>query len=313
MNNIDNTNFDDSFDEQLLRWHDGDLQGQELSDFEADPRFIAYQQIREGAKGKPLAQADQDTLLLKIKGHINDKPSSVNETTAKVIPLWKKMAGIAAVAVTIFGVLTLFSPDISVNSHHAIQLSHALPDGSQVVLNSDSELAYDDNFPKERKLSLDGEAFFEVEKGKSFTVVTDEGEVAVLGTSFNILTREGAFVVSCKTGKVKVTSQNKSETITQGERIRFSNGTPLAVEKINPLKIDSWTSGESYFERAPLQEVITSISHKYDISINLPTVHHNRLYTGSFIHSDIEKALKMVLSPIGIKYEVGASSVVKIY
>ncbi|MFT6334662.1 MAG: ferric-dicitrate binding protein FerR (iron transport regulator) [Halioglobus sp.] len=309
MNKIDYTNSDNPFEELLLRWFDGDLQGQELYDFKADPKFIEYQQIGEGAKKIPIPMVNEDSLLLKIKSQIDEKETS----SAKVIPLWKKLASIAAIAVVIFGVMTLFSADISIDSHQAIQLSHALPDGSQVILNSDSELEYDDNFTQDRTLNLNGEAFFQVEKGKPFTVITNEGEVSVLGTSFNVLARNGVFVVSCKTGKVQVSSKNKSKIINPGERIRFNNGIANNVENIDPIKIDNWTSGESYFERALLQEVISSMSHKYDTEITLPQGYHDKLFTGSFIHSDIHKAMKMVLVPMGIKYDVGNNGTVMIH
>ncbi len=309
MNKINHTNFDNDFDKLLLQWFDGNLYGQELSDFEADPKFIEYKKIGDSANEIDFPIINQDSLLLKIKNQLkdNDVPS------AKVIPLWKKLVSVAVVAVAIFGVMILFSADIIIDSHHAIQLSHALPDGSQVILNSDSELEYDNNFNQERVLNLKGEAFFQVEKGKSFTVVTDEGEVSVLGTSFNVLARDGVFVVSCKTGKVQVSSKNNSKIITPGERVRFSNGVATNIEKVNPVKIDDWTSGESYFERAPLQEVISSMSHKYDVEIDLPQAYHGKLFTGSFIHSDFQKASKMVLVPMGIAYEVTENDVLKIH
>jgi ferric-dicitrate binding protein FerR (iron transport regulator) len=308
MNKID-TNFDDDFDKLLLRWFDRDLYGQELSDFEADPRFIEYQQIGDKTLEMAIPNVEQASLLVKIKGEIKENDAR----SVKVIPLWKKLASVAAIAVAVFGVMSLFSADISIDSYSAIQLSHALPDGSQVILNSDSELEYDNNFTQDRTLNLNGEAFFQVEKGKSFTVVTNEGKVSVLGTSFNVLARDGLFVVSCKTGKVQVSSKSNSKIITPGERVRFSNGVATSIEKVNPEKIDDWTSGESYFERAPLQEVISALSHKYDVEIDLPQAYHDKLFTGSFIHSDIQKATKMVLVPMGITYEATENGVLKIH
>ena len=300
MNKKDQINSDNRFDELLLKWYDGELDGQELSDFEADPRFQAYQQIEEQTKVLNKPTFNQDAILVKIKDEIKEKT-----VQPKVIPLWKKLASIAAIAVVIFAAISFFSADVSVNSYHAIQLSHALPDGSQVILNSDSELEYEDSFNEDRTLNLKGEAFFQVEKGKSFTVVTDLGDVVVLGTSFNVLARKENFVVSCKTGKVEVTSNNHSKIITPGERIRFTNKNVGTIEKIDPNKIDSWSTGESYFERTPLHEVINALSHKYDTNIDLPTKYHERLFTGSFIHSDLDKALKMVLVPMGIEYKSG--------
>ena len=306
MNKKDHISFDNNFDILLQRWFDGDLHGTELTDFEADPRFVEYQQINKQSKNITIPPLNQN-LLLK-KGKIIEKEI----VGVKVIALWKKLTSIAVIGIITFAIMALFSADISVNSHHAIQLSHVLPDDSQVILNSDSELEYNNNFTEERTLNLDGEAFFQVEKGKSFTVATDEGSVVVIGTSFNVLSRDGVFIVSCKTGKVQVSSNNQSKVITLGERIRFTKGLISSVEKVDPLKIDNWTSGESYFERAPLQEVINSMSHKYDIDINLPILYHGRLYTGSYIHSDLEKAIKMVLVPMGIEYGLDNDKV-KIY
>jgi len=309
MNKIDNTNFDNDFDKLLLRWFDGELHGQDLSDFKADSRFTAYQQIEDSTKQIAFPMVDPSSLLLRIKSQIKEKQN----TSPKVIPLWRRLASVAAIVVTTFGVMTLFSADNAIDSHHAIQVSHALPDGSQIILNSNSELEYDNSFPQKRILSLEGEAFFQVEKGKSFTVVTDEGEVTVLGTSFNVLARDGVFIVACKTGKVQVKSKKQSNIITQGERIRFNDGIANRVEKVDPRKIDHWTSGESYFERATLQDVISSMSHKYDIEIDLPQSYRDKLFTGSFIHSDIQKAMKMVLVPMGIKYDVSDNGTVGIH
>ncbi len=226
----------------------------------------------------------------------------------------KKLFGIAIVSLVIFFIFTLFSPDVSINSHHAIHLSHALPDASLVILNSDSELSYNDDFTEERKLHLDGEAFFDVEKGNPFTVCTDEGKVAALGASFNVLARGGVFVVSCKSGIVTVMAKDdQSITISSGERSRSKNGNLKAVEKINPKKIDSWTTGESIFELVPLVEVIASLGYKYDIIIDLPEEYHDRLFSGSFLHSDLEEAVHNVLAPMKIGYDVDKNNKVLIY
>lgn len=222
----------------------------------------------------------------------------------KITPLWKKLFIIMVFIISIWGIIFLFSADISINSRNAIQLSHALPDGSQIILNSDSNLEYDDSFTQERTLNLDGEAYFQVERGTPFTIITEEGDVVVIGSYFNVLSRNGVLMVSCKTGKVQVLSNNHTRVITSGERVRFIKGKASPVEKIKALMIGSWTIGESYFERIPLQEVIVSMEHKYDIDINLPSSYEDKIFTGSFIHSDLETALSMVLDPLEIKYEI---------
>lgn len=302
----DHTNTNEEFDQLLLQWMDGELDGQSLSDFMADPRFEAYQMIADATSKMDIPTLNEEAILSKIKGQINQKRQK-----AKTIALWKKLSGVAAVLIAVVTAVSLLTSGVSVDSYQAIQRSHALPDGSQVILNSDSELSYGDNFEEQRILKLEGEAFFEVEKGKTFTVSTDVGDVTVLGTSFNVIARDDIFSVSCKTGKVQVNVNGKTNVLTSGERIRYHHNQSTPKENIDPSKINQWANGESYFERTPLSDVIVAMSHKYDIAIVLPLRHQERLFTGSFIHHDIGKAMKMVLVPMGIEYEIGEEILIK--
>jgi len=295
-----NINSEDNFDQLLLRWMDGDLDGQSLLDFEADPRFLEYKKITDSTSSINIPVVDEKALLDRIKTGIDQAGSK--ET--KIIPLWKKLGSVAAISLVLFAAVMFFNSGVNVDSYHSIQLSHALPDGSQVTLNSDSELSYGNNFEDERILKLEGEAFFEVQKGKTFTVSTNLGDVTVLGTSFNVISRDEVFTVACRTGKVQVEVNGVKSILTPGKRIRYENKKAKGVENIDATRINEWTSGESYFERTPLEDVISSLSLKYDIDIQFPPKYKGKPYTGSFIHYDINKALKMVLVPMGIDYSV---------
>ena len=68
-------------------------------------------------------------------------------------------------------------------------------------LNELSQLEYNaSKWDENRSLELKGEAFFDVEKGKRFDVTTEFGNVSVLGTEFNVLSRDSIFKVSCYEG-----------------------------------------------------------------------------------------------------------------
>ncbi|MEL7343056.1 MAG: FecR domain-containing protein, partial [Bacteroidota bacterium] len=102
----------------------------------------------------------------------------------------------------------------------------SLPDGSTVQLNANSSLSFDPaDWEDERSVQLDGEAFFSVAEGKTFTVQTDQGSVSVLGTSFNVHDRPESWSVQCYTGKVEVKSQTQTVILTAGERAEFSRNT----------------------------------------------------------------------------------------
>lgn len=299
-NNNQNTNPEFEPSKLLLRWLDGDMSPDKMQDFEKTEEYLQYHEIFEGSTKMEIPKVNEAALFSKIESRI----ATPEKPKTKTFSLWRLATTAAAVAAIVFVVTNVFFSGISIDSEDAIQMSHILPDGSNIILNTDSQLKYGDDFENERTLSLDGEAFFEVEKGKKFTVQTELGNVAVLGTSFNVFARDEVFTVACKTGKVSVSSQGKVYILTPGERVRVSHGVFGEKQAIDPQRINSWASGESYFESTLLADVVKALSVKYDTEIQLPAAYANKIYTGSFVHNDIEKALKMVFLPMGVTYEV---------
>ncbi len=290
-------------DEQLIRWLEGELSGRELSAFEESTEFKDYKVIIDGVENITYPHMDEKSVFSNIQSKISAKQSSP-KLASRIIPLRRWVLAVASIAILTLVVLAVIPKSMKITSGMGQFVAHTLPDGSEIDLNSNSRIDYRDNFEGNRILHLDGEAFFKVEKGKSFKVKTNEGIVSVLGTSFNIFARDDIFIVSCKTGKVKVDSKNQSYILQKGDRIKLENGKSLGKESINIAKIGNWVNGESYFLSASLDEVILSLSSIYDTDINLPLVHQNKRFTGSFIHNDLKKALKMVFSPMQITYSV---------
>ena len=96
-----------------------------------------------------------------------------------------------------------------------------LPDDSQVVLNSNSTLTFNErNWTDNREVKLSGEAFFKVAKGKKFDVITESGTVSVLGTEFNVKQRQNYFEVACFEGLVAVRMDEEFVKLHPGENIK---------------------------------------------------------------------------------------------
>ncbi len=134
---------------------------------------------------------------------------------AKIIPLnWFKMAA-AVAAVLLIGVSLFFGLYTrTIHCNRGEQLAYTLPDGSTIEMNAASKLSYHPFWWSiKRAVDLEGEAFFSVKKGSAFTVVSQKGTTQVLGTSFNISTRNDHYEVFCATGKVRVVANNSSEEI----------------------------------------------------------------------------------------------------
>ena len=211
-----------------------------------------------------------------------------------------------AIAASFLLLITLFWPSgfEELETNRAQILSHALPDKSSLTLNAESELSYDSKkFKKTRSLNLAGEAFFEVEKGESFVVNTDLGSVEVLGTSFNVFSRDDRFEVACKTGKVKVSSKdgNSSVILTPGEECHLLDNQIVKLEK--QFQSDEWIEGVIHFEDVRIEDVVAEIERQFDIILNTEAVTDTMPYTGFFLRSDLEKSLQYVFWPFNYRYE----------
>src|SRR4030042_878797 len=103
---------------------------------------------------------------------------------------WIKVAMAAAFALLI-GLavfMQLYTKNISVPAGQHSQVF--LPDQSLVKLNAQSALSYKPLLYRfSREVKFEGEAYFEVQHGKKFEAVSERGKTAVLGTRFNIYSR----------------------------------------------------------------------------------------------------------------------------
>ncbi|MEM9327779.1 MAG: FecR domain-containing protein [Bacteroidota bacterium] len=176
-----------------------------------------------------------------------------------------------------------------------------LPDSSVVTMNALSKLSY--KADGERLVALEGEAFFEVQKGEPFKVDTELGRVEVLGTSFNVYSRADQFHVACKTGKVRVEIPSKDfdEILLPGDQVRLDRDTILFTQVQHEF-VGRWQTGEFYFDKRPVREVLEEIGRQYDIAIDYDSL-EMRIFTGYFIKEDIELALTMVCEPLDLTYE----------
>jgi len=206
----------------------------------------------------------------------------------------------------------LFNNVVEIQTLASEKATIELPDASKVIVNAMSEVRYSKGkWQQKRELELQGEAFFDVAKGSKFSVITSEGTVSVLGTQFNVKQRGSYFEVECFEGTVKVTSQNTSEQLKAGDRYRFSNGQ---VSLGNTLyQQPQWTKNVSSFDRIPIFEVIAELERQYNIEVEMDEVQTARLFTGGFVHDNLENALKSITEPLDLDFTIEAKNHVRMY
>lgn len=286
----------------LAKWLSNDLSPEELQELKKLPEYDDYKKIVDGLTYFKAPSLDLQPLLAKTLGKIY-RPKKV-----KVINL-KPIVYTFTAAASILLIIGLFFNTVSYTADPGQQLAVVLPDGSSVDLNASSTLTHQRFFwSQNRKITLDGEAYFKVISGANFTVATKLGKIEVLGTQFNVKSRSNEFRVGCYEGKVRVSTQDNQQKILQK-----GNGVSLKNKKlIDETIVDQqplWKKGESIFNSTPLINVLDELERQYNITFSRDQIDQNQLFTGGFNYKDLNIALESVLVPMGIEYVVNGTIV----
>ena len=190
----------------------------------------------------------------------------------------------ASVAASILFISVYYNSNVVVSSNFGETIGINLPDGSSVNLNEESSVSYNSiMWYASRSVSMSGEAFFKVTKGSQFKVKTNNGVVKVLGTSFNIISREKRFDVDCFTGKVRVDNNNTNVVITKGESVSQTNDKTLtkgilASNQLAPI----WMMDNHSYNKVKLANVLEDIENQYDITIKASENISKMKFTGEW-------------------------------
>ncbi|MBP2832340.1 FecR family protein [Aquimarina sp. U1-2] len=288
---------DDKKDDIFLsRWINGELSEKELNEFRSHPEYTHYKKIITGVDALHPKQYDIEKELADLKSKRNFKKSS------STIKLWPFVAAAASIVI-IFG-LFLFTPDISYHTNYGETLTVTLPDGSEMTLNAKSTASFDEsNWDTQRNITLEGEAFFKVQKGSKFTVTTANGEVSVLGTQFSVHSQKSLFQVHCFEGKVSVASHKEHTILSAG--IAFRRLDKNSEKWKFSTSIPSWLTNTSSFKNIPIQYVFAELEEQYNIIIVDDNVKLNKhTFTGTFPNNNLQVALRTVCNTLGIEYTI---------
>lgn len=176
-----------------------------------------------------------------------------------------------------------------------------LHDGTTVWLNARSTLRYPNHFAREeRKVELDGEAFFDVEHNehKPFVVSTEKLDIKVLGTKFNVFAYKGReeFNTALLEGSVKVyerMNEEKALFMNPNECVELKDNK-LVKRPMGNTDFLLWKEGIYAFDDVPFEDIIKKFELYYDIVI---TVNNSKLmkykFSGKFRQRDgVESALR---------------------
>ena len=290
----------------LGKWLNNELSEEELAEFKKSAEYSSYMRIIKTTDTIEAPEFDVDQAWNSLK-NITEKQE------VKVLPLhpFKSFLRIAAVIAVLLGgaYFYLNTLDEYYATEFAQQNTVTLPDASEVRLNAGSDITFSEkNWDENRKLELNGEAYFKVAKGKKFTVATSEGEVSVLGTQFNVESRDGFFEVTCYEGLVSVNYQDIDKKLPAGNSFIVINGN---IKESTDIKIlePSWIKNESSFTSIPLKFVLAEFERQFNIEVETENINMEQLFTGTFDNTDINLALESISTPSQIRYKLETDKV----
>jgi len=218
-----------------------------------------------------------------VNSRLNEEGHKTNNSPAGISFFRSTFIRIAAVALILLslGLTALYLNNTGTFSKKIIlatgndqkNLEVALPDGSKIFLNRNSELSYHENFGKhKRDVSLTGEAFFEISADASKPFIIDAGnaKVKVVGTSFNVITKnsESAVEVYVKTGKVMLTDNAGSQSMLLDPGFVGTMDSKTSGKEFNqdPNYL-SWHNGLLVYTRQKLDVVFKDLKRVYNMDI----------------------------------------------
>ncbi len=219
-----------------------------------------------------------------------------------------------------------------------------LPDGTQVWLNADSRITYNENFHgPQREVQLSGEAFFDVVKDecRPFIIHTTSIDIKVLGTAFNVRSYENEknTETSLIRGSVEITlvkSPDKKKIILKpNDKLIVNNEkatTPpdsfvvkekeksnlpvMTLSKINYQKKDSaavetlWVNNRLAFDGEPLEDIVLKIERWFDVKVEIADEKMRRVpYTAFFEDENLQQVMEALQLTGKFRYTINKKEV----
>ncbi len=160
--------------------------------------------------------------------------------------------------------------------------SLALPDGSNIILNANSEMTFSNKTESQNEVDvwLNGEAFFEIKHPvgrtkKRFVIHTKDGTITDIGTRFSVNTRADSTSVALVEGAVNVridsnylSKKNSGYLMHLGELALFTKGGhQVKIEKVNPAVYTSWISNNLVFDHTPIAMAARRIEADFGVKV----------------------------------------------
>ncbi|TDQ11493.1 FecR family protein [Pedobacter metabolipauper] len=186
-----------------------------------------------------------------------------------------------------------------------------LQDGSKVWLNAASSITYPVEFNgKERRVKIQGEAYFEIAKNaaKPFIVEANGTEVKVLGTHFNVSAyADDSFIkTTLVEGSVNVSKGEKHALLKPNQQALITKTSDhIAVTNVDVEEALAWKNGYFIFNGEDIRSVMKSVSRWYDVEVEFKGALNGKTFGGTISRfGNIKDLLKTIELTEAIHFEI---------
>jgi len=261
-----------------------------------------------------------DNILYRIHYEINtnSSPNKVKKTADVLKWALRVAAAVILPLVLIFGIKSYNENNlkreawVEIKAPAWTRAQFSLPDGTTGWLNSNSSIKYKGDFVSDRQVELKGEAFFDVyaNKKRPFIVNTNEINIKVLGTKFNVASydNEKNVEIVLEEGKLIFNNNDKSKSYTMKPNdliVYDKDAEDFSTEIVQPQKYVSWTEGKLVFRNDPLDVVARRLERWYnvDVEINVNAA-ESPSWRATFIDESLEEVLNLLKRSVSVDYRI---------
>ncbi len=263
---------------------------------------------------------DKERVWQKIMAGINRVPS-VKMYSRKV--LYRSVSIAATIALFIgFSFQLFFSPgadgkEVCFKTPAGQKAEITLPDGTNVSLNSGSELSYNTDYSnKKRSVKLRGQAFFDVAKDSEhpFDVLAGNIKVVVHGTSFDVNAYEDtpAIMVSLLSGSVSVLSATTNHELARlkpNQKLTVPSEGKCSLSECDVAEEAIWRLGKLKINGDTFSEMVRKMERWYGVCINLKNINVSKRYWITIKTESLKETLEIVNKITPIEYSINGEEV----